>query len=247
MMARIRSVHPGLFTDEAFATLSDAAQVFLIGLWTEADDQGVFEWKPVTLRMRIRPAKDGDVTEILSELQDANCIRPYEIGGRQYGAIRNFRKFQRPKSPNEVHPVPDDFRKYLGLPETISEMDRVKPEPFPQNGEIAPQMEDVGKDVEKEEGGRRKRGANAPADFAFVGEVIRLKQKNLDEWREAYFLVPDIVAELRAADAYYVDNPPKDGKIFWAASSWLKREHDRRLSEREAEKRADDEIYRNVL
>jgi hypothetical protein len=33
-MPRIRSVHPGLFTDEAFVTVSMAARVLLIGVWT---------------------------------------------------------------------------------------------------------------------------------------------------------------------------------------------------------------------
>ena len=31
-MARIRSIHPGLFTDEKFVVLSEPAQVFFMGL-----------------------------------------------------------------------------------------------------------------------------------------------------------------------------------------------------------------------
>lgn len=126
-MPRIRSVHPGLFTDEAFVALSDAAQVFLIGLWTEADDQGVFEWKPLTLRMRLRPTKDGDVEALLAELSAVNAIATYETDGRQYGAIRNFRKYQRPKSPKEMHPISDDFRNYVGLSPPNSEMPPDRP------------------------------------------------------------------------------------------------------------------------
>src|SRR3546814_4769124 len=114
-MARIRSVHPGLFTDEDFVALTDAEQIFYIGLLTEADDQGLFEWKPLTLRMRLRPAKDGDVAPLLAELVDAGRIQKAEIKGREYGAIRNFRKYQRPKSPNAVHPITDDLRIYVGL------------------------------------------------------------------------------------------------------------------------------------
>ncbi len=121
-MARIRSVHPGLFTDEAFVALSDSAQVFLIGLWTEADDQGVFEWKPLSLRMRLRPTKDGDVGKLLAELAAVDAIASYEIDGRQYGAIRNFRKYQRPKFPKEMHPISDEFRNYVGLSPPNSEM-----------------------------------------------------------------------------------------------------------------------------
>lgn len=143
-MARIRSIHPGLFTDEAFVELSADAQVFLMGLWTEADDQGVFEWKPSTLRMRLRPTKDGSVDGILSELCAGKMIKMYEIDGRKLGAIRNFRKFQRPKSPNAIHPITKDIRIYVGLSPPISEIDGAEPVPFPQKGEISPQMEEEG-------------------------------------------------------------------------------------------------------
>ncbi len=121
-MGRIRSVHPGLFTDEAFISLSDAAQVFFIGLWTEADDQGVFEWKPITLRARLRPAKDGSVEELLAELEANNCVKRFSFGGRQFGAVRNFRKYQRPKKPNSTHVLPDEFRTYVALSGSSSEL-----------------------------------------------------------------------------------------------------------------------------
>lgn len=74
-------------------------------------------------------------------------------------------------------------------------------------------------------------GARAPTEFVFTGKVGRLTAKNLADWRKAYD-PPDIMAELQAADDYYADHPPKDGKWFFAFSNWLKREHDRRLNER---------------
>lgn len=85
---------------------------------------------------------------------------------------------------------------------------------------------------------RKKEGRGEPRDgkYAFLGEVIRLTPKDLDQWRETYHAVPDIIAELRTADAYYRTNPPKDGKWFFAASAWLKREHDRRTLEAKAPK-----------
>lgn len=146
-MARIRSVHPGLFTDEIFFSLSDAAQVFLIGLWTEADDQGLFEWKPLTLKMRLRAASNESVEPLLVELAAGNAVRMVELNGKKYGAIRNFRKFQRPKYPNAVHPINDDIRKYVGLTPTVPEVDSDDQGQFPQNAETAAQVEDVVEDV----------------------------------------------------------------------------------------------------
>ena len=94
-MSRIRSVHPGLFTDEKFILLSERAQVFFIGLWTEADDYGAFEWKPITLKIKLRGGKDGDVEPLLEEMISVDCITRYEHGGRQLGLIRNFCRYQR--------------------------------------------------------------------------------------------------------------------------------------------------------
>lgn len=167
-MARIRSIHPSLFTDEQFAGLSDAAQIFYLGLLTEADDQGIFEWKPVTLRMRLRPTKDGAADALLSEIEAADKIASYEIDGRKYGAIRNFRKFQRPKSPNAIHPTTQHWRIYVGLEKRTSEPPADKRPPFPQKGEIAPQME--------EEGGRREEGDSYPPETTVVSAPARKRK-----------------------------------------------------------------------
>lgn len=113
-MARIRSVHPGLFTDESFMSCSPGAQVLFIGIWTEADDYGAFEWKPVTLKARILPAAMLDVNELLAELETNNMVRRYEHGGRQLGAVRNFCRFQRPKKPKASHFMPVEIGAYTG-------------------------------------------------------------------------------------------------------------------------------------
>lgn len=147
-MARIRSVHPGIWTDEAFVEISAYARLLLIGLGTEADDKGTFPWKPTMLKMRLLPADNVDVGELLEELERVDLVRSYEVNGARYGAIRNFRVHQRPKKPNDVFPIRDELRSFVGLK-------REKPEPvpnqFPTSTEISPQMEDGGEDVEEKE------------------------------------------------------------------------------------------------
>jgi hypothetical protein len=140
-MSRIRSIHPGFWTDEALVSLSDGAALFYIGLLNESDDNGVFEWKPVTLRMRLRPTKDGAVDALLAELVRANAIRRYEHEGRQYGAVRNFRKYQRPKKPKAVHPTTPEVETYLGSTRLSGEPEE---DEAPPKGELAPQMEEGG-------------------------------------------------------------------------------------------------------
>ena len=80
-MSRIRSVHPGLFTDEAFVGVSMAARVLLIGIWTEAWDDGVFEWKPITLKMKIFPADAVDTGALLEDMEFAGIGKKHEWGG----------------------------------------------------------------------------------------------------------------------------------------------------------------------
>lgn len=126
-MARIRSIHPGLYTDESFATLTMAARVLIIGIWNHADDGGGFEWKPLTLKMRIFPADNIDVSELLTELEANDIVKKYDVDGKIYGAVRNFGKWQKPKKPSRFCPMPEHVRKYActneGEKETGSEPD----------------------------------------------------------------------------------------------------------------------------
>lgn len=197
-------------------SLSCDAQIFLIGLWTEADDQGVFDWKPLTLRQRLRGGKDGDVNFILSELADANCIKRWEINGRQLGAIRNFRKFQRPKYPNATHVITDDVRNYVGLTQPIPPTDEDEEPPLPSSGGKSPQMEEGGDTVEGKEGKKKTK-------YAFEGRVIRLVRADYDTWKKTNHAIPDFEAELRRIDDSLRQNPPKDW--FPAVSAMLNAKH----------------------
>jgi hypothetical protein len=114
-MARIRSLHPGLFTDERYMALSFPARELIKGIWCESDDQGVFEWKPLTLKAKIMPVDAVDVVALLEELAAGEFVSDFVYDGRRYGAVRNFRRFQRPKKPNAIHFLPIEWRTYVGL------------------------------------------------------------------------------------------------------------------------------------
>lgn len=148
-------MHPGFFTDERLVSTSIEARMLFLGLGVEADDKGVFEWKPITLKMRIFPADNFDVAELLDELERRLVLRSYEIDGRKYGAIRNFRKHQRPKTPNDIHPITPELRNYVGLTNAVSEKTKDDESQFPPKGEKSFQMEDVGgkRKEEKPKGG----------------------------------------------------------------------------------------------
>lgn len=126
-------------------SLSLLARVVLPGLWTECDDQGLFAWKPQTLKARLLPGDNADMTLVLAELEAADFIRAFSHGGKPFGAMRNFRKYQRPKKPNQVHALPAELRGYVGLTDEISPP---LPHLFSTAEEIAPQREEG-----EEEGG----------------------------------------------------------------------------------------------
>jgi hypothetical protein len=140
-MARIRSIHPGLFTDEAFMTASAHARLLIIGVWCEAWDDGVFEWKPLTLKARLFPADVISVSDLLGELAGLDFVRQFDADGKAYGVIRNFQKYQRPKKPNSSGKLPNDLGKYACS-------DHRNPEPVPHqagtDGEKSAQREDGG-------------------------------------------------------------------------------------------------------
>lgn len=188
-MARIRSIHPGIWTDEDFASLSLAARVLYFGILTESDDNGIFEWKPTGLKMRIFPADKIDVEPLLEELYRGDKLESFKVEGKTYGAVRNFRKYQRPKKPNCRFPIPDDWRTYVGL--THDSTEPVENQ-FGAGGETVQQME--------EEGGRRKEGKKIPAHagsskYAFEDGVIRLSPKDFEAWSKAFSHL-DLAAEL---------------------------------------------------
>ena len=114
-MARIRSVHPGQWTDEDFVQCSAESRLFAIALRNEADDYGAFEWKPITLKMRLMPMDNIDIPSLLKELEKHNQIMRLEIDGKAYGYIRNFCEFQKTKAPRHLYPMSRKTAEYVGV------------------------------------------------------------------------------------------------------------------------------------
>lgn len=145
-MRRIRSIHPGLWTDERFASVSMAARLLFIGIWNECDDQGLFEWSPLKLKMRLLPADHVDAAQLLIELAAAGMILSYEVDGRTFGSVRNFGKYQRPKKPSKFYTGPEHALAFATAGSAPV------PNQFPTASEKPSQM--------KEEGGRMEEGSS---------------------------------------------------------------------------------------
>ena len=227
-MARIRSIHPGQWTDEDFVACSPMGRLLAIALRNVADDQGVFEWKPLGLKMQIFPGDNADVPALLGELSESNQIRVFDVSGKKYGAIRNFRRWQRPEKPKAVHPLPDDLRSYVGLSATDTPgSDDGSPngggqvaDPSPNDAPSGdadrltvadPSANDPRKSIQrKEEGGRREEEetgsslrSDPPPPRAASGSGARLSKPEIDEHFEFWWRnYPRLVSKGAARRAY---------------------------------------------
>lgn len=97
-MARIRTVKPELFKHEA---LFDAEQetglplrIAFVGLFTVADRDGRFKWRPRQLKTEVLPYDEVDFSRVLHALWTRGFLVRYECGTDGYGCIPSFSKHQ---------------------------------------------------------------------------------------------------------------------------------------------------------
>ena len=98
-MSRIRTVKPELFKHEDLFDAEQNSQLPLrlafIGLFTVADREGRFKWRPRTLKLDVLPHDFIDFAAVLDALERAGFIERYEADGEIYGWIPTFTKHQR--------------------------------------------------------------------------------------------------------------------------------------------------------
>lgn len=170
-MSRIRSTHPGVWTDERFVSVGAFARLLFMGIWNECDDYGSFEWSPLKLKMRLLPADAVDASALMAELEEAGSIQRYEIEGKSYGAVRNFCQYQRPKKPTHVHPQTAEVEAWVNT-DARSTRDGSEGEgkELPTGGGKSRQRKEeggIGRPVpaKARTGGKRAQGTRLPLDF----------------------------------------------------------------------------------
>jgi hypothetical protein len=98
-VARIRSVKPEFFRHEELQDLeakhAGKYPMFVYeALWNQCDRQGVFLWRPRTLKLDILPFLPFEMEDTLKILSDAGYIKRYTVDGKDYGIIPTFAKHQ---------------------------------------------------------------------------------------------------------------------------------------------------------
>lgn len=123
LMARIRSIKPEFWTDGRMVKLPMAVRLFYIGLWNFADDWGVLEDDPESLKLRIMPADDIDPVDLVEKLViDGRLTRKVAPDGSRVLVIRRWGDHQRidKRSPGRWG-NPSEFDDAPQIPATPSE------------------------------------------------------------------------------------------------------------------------------
>lgn len=113
-MARIRTIKPEAFTSESLSAVPVAARWTFFGLLTMVDDEGRCRDEPRLVKAHVYALDDditaADVRQHLDALEKVDCIRRYQVGGRAYLYVTNFRahqKINRP-TPSKIPPPPPE-------------------------------------------------------------------------------------------------------------------------------------------
>lgn len=114
-MPRIRSIKPEAFLSERLFDAESASGGLPIrwsyaGLWTQADREGRFPWRPRTLKAAILPHDEVDFGAVLEVLRAHGFVLRYEADGESWGLIPSFKKHQLPnhrEAQSRIPPPPD--------------------------------------------------------------------------------------------------------------------------------------------
>ena len=97
-MSRIRTVKPELFKHEELYDLERASglpiRLAFIALFTVADREGRFKWRPRTLKTECLPHDECDFSRVLDALESIGVISKYQAAEEEYGFIPNWAKHQ---------------------------------------------------------------------------------------------------------------------------------------------------------
>jgi hypothetical protein len=97
-MGRIRTVKPQLFIHQDLYLIEQKYQVPVrlawIGLFTVADREGRFKWRPHELKVQILPYDNLNFEIILNALEEIRIIKRYKVDGETFGVIIKWSEHQ---------------------------------------------------------------------------------------------------------------------------------------------------------
>lgn len=209
----------------------------LLGLWMEADDDGVFEWKPLTLKAKALPAAAVDINDLLGVLSDLNFLRKFDVDGKAFGAIRNFKHWQRPKLPKVKWPKASGIAAYVG--DTSPSLTQH----LPIDGEKSGQREEGGGDDEggssslRSESIEKKERERADFDSWISSWPSQASDDHDDAFRAWSELSDEERAEAQRLSSAYVEQAKGGGRtVICSAAKYLRQRMWKRVQSKPPDK-----------
>jgi hypothetical protein len=255
---RIRTIKPEFCTSESTASVSLQARLLFVLMWCFCDDAGVHPDSAMRLKMECFPADPISLDEVrgwVDELVGAGLLVRYEAEGTTWLRVVTWDRHQKIEKPTFRFPTEAGGKSPTGqrvvadkvatgrrqvAEKSESEHREVVAHSTPESSLVESSRETLkyvedgvrNSDSESSQSVGRSRASKS---YAFQGVVVRLLPKDYDTWRNTFSSIQNLDAELRAADAWLVDNPPSQAKWFSFVARWLKKANDDQArAEREA-------------
>lgn len=110
-VARIRTIKPEFFRHadlfEAERETGLPLRLAFAGLWTAADREGRFKWKPRELKLDCLPHDEVDFSRVLDALTTRGWIVRYAVSGVEYGAIPTWKSHQIINNREKASDIPE--------------------------------------------------------------------------------------------------------------------------------------------
>src|SRR5213593_1704269 len=129
-MSRIRTIKPEFFRHEQLFEAEKESglplRLAFMALWTVADREGRFKWKPRVLKLDCLPFNELDFEDVLNALCSIELIEKYEYEGEIFGSIVSWHRHQIPgrdEPPSDI-PAPNGTKTLYFRP--LSQTQRFK-------------------------------------------------------------------------------------------------------------------------
>lgn len=101
-MARIRTIKPSFWTDDAVTHMTWEARLLLVGIISMADDEGRFVATPQSVLGYVFPHEhvtEAKFRRLLAEITQARIVQLYGTNGCTYGFLPKWKKHQKISHP----------------------------------------------------------------------------------------------------------------------------------------------------
>lgn len=222
-MAKRRQIHPEIWTDDKFVTISPLARLLFIGMWNFACDNGHLDDSELQLKMRVLPAEDCDVSALLDEIVNSGMVaradghlKVVNLSEKQALDLRYLVLCDHCEHDENARYSEEDKagkRRDSGVrPSSTRGAPAGRTRGTPRNGDGDGDGDGVGENAPATPPATDKRGTRIPDDFSLTPDMEKWAAENTPD--------VDIRAELAEFIDYWRAVPGQKGvKLDWI-STW---------------------------